>query len=232
MSSADRALQQALGYTFSDPGLLDQALSHRSAGARNYERLEFLGDGLLNLVIAEALFLQETDADEGDLSRLRARLVRESTLAEIANEIHVIPAMRLGAGERASAGHRRASIQADMVEALLGAILLDADFPTARRTVLHLFKGRLAALPDAQSLKDPKTRLQEQLQGDGHALPEYRVVDIAGPTHRQEFTCECALDAGRVFKGKGSSRRKAEQAAARSALAALAASSTSTEAQS
>lgn len=215
-----RQLQDSLGHRFANPDWLDLALRHRSLGARNNERLEFLGDGLLNFVIASALYEARPDVPEGDLSRLRATLVRESTLAEIAKRLGLGDLVALGDGERASGGHRRSSIRADAMEAVLGAVYLDAGFEAAAGVVRRLWADRIHALPDAETLKDAKTRLQEWLQARGQALPAYALVEVSGPEHRQQFTATCTT-AGHVSRGSASSRRKAEQAAARDALAHL-----------
>jgi ribonuclease-3 len=216
------ALQRAIGYEFANQQLLEQALRHRSAGRQHNERLEFLGDGLLNFVIAAELYAHLPDADEGDLSRIRAALVRGSTLAEIGRELGLGAWISLGMGEKATGGHRRSSILADTVEALLGAIYLDAGFDAAAQVVRHLFAQRLRELPDAETLKDAKTRLQEALQRDGRPLPEYAIVEVTGEQHRQHMRATCVLaDSEQVFEGSGSSRRKAEQDAARACLEAV-----------
>lgn len=205
-----------IDYRFEDAVLLEQALTHRSFGPRHYERLEFLGDSLLSMVIAEQLFFQRPHAPEGDLSRLRSRLVRDITLARLAVELKLGDHLRLGAGELKSGGFLRESILADVVEALIGAIYLDGGFEAARRVIRELFAERLADLPDADSLKDPKTRLQELLQGRGHELPEYSVIAESGADHAKRFEVECR--AGSLVEpvhAEAGSRRKAEQAAAR-----------------
>ncbi len=209
----------AAGHQFTDGHLLEAALTHRSASGPHNERLEFLGDAVLGVVIAEALFLARPDAPEGDLSRLRASLVRKQTLAEIALELGIGPYIQLGPGELKTGGHRRESILADATEALIGAVYLDAGFSAARDMVLRLYATRLQALPSPDELKDPKTRLQEWLQGQGRALPEYVVLEVTGEAHRQEFTVACRLpDTGHESIAAGRSRRKAEQAAATSML--------------
>ena len=214
-----KGLQDALGHRYSDQDLMLQALTHRSAGRHNYERLEFLGDGLLNFVVGAALYNRQPEAEEGDLSRLRASLVRESTLADIAVELDLQPLIKLGPGELRSGGFRRRSIQADIVEALIGAVFLDAGFEAARAVVLKLFNSRLDNLPDAESLKDAKTQLQEILQGQGRPLPQYETLKSEGPAHKQVFTVRCQLDDGSMFyDATGSSRRKAEQNAARAMI--------------
>lgn len=205
-----------IDYRFRDPGLLARALTHRSHGGPHYERLEFLGDALLNCVVAELLYRRRPHAPEGDLSRLRSRLVRDSTLAEIASDLNLGEHVQLGVGELRSGGHQRASILADVLESVIGAIYLDAGFEAVRTIVLQLFDQREQALPSAERLKDPKTRLQELLQADGQALPEYRVVGESGADHCKRFEVECSIG-GLVepVRAEAGSRRKAEQAAAR-----------------
>lgn len=212
----------ALGYRFQDDGLLDLALTHRSVSGGNNERLEFLGDAVLGLVIAEALYDAHPDADEGALSRLRARLVRRETLEEVAREIALGELLRLGSGELRSGGHRRASILANSLEAIFGAVFLDGGWPATRKVVLKLLSPRLAALGTGDDLRDPKTRLQEFLQGRGHALPTYAVLQVSGSGHSQHFAVVCRLETpGIEVHGEGASRRAAEQQAAEEALRAL-----------
>ncbi len=208
-------LQDALEYRFRQPALLVQALSHRSTGPDNYERLEYLGDGLLNFVIAEAVFHQRANAEEGELSRLRAALVREESLARIAAQLSLGDALKLGGGEMKSGGYRRDSILADALEAIIGAAYLDGGFEPARAMVMQLFAPLLADLPEAAALKDPKTRLQEWLQGRGRPLPEYRLLNAEGPSHQQTFTVVCELpDGDEATQAQGYSRKLAEQQAA------------------
>jgi ribonuclease-3 len=205
-----------IDYEFSDPDLLQRALTHRSHGPGHYERLEFLGDSLLNFVAAEILFQNRPHAPEGDLSRLRSRLVRDVTLAEIAAELGLGDHLRLGLGEMKSGGFLRESILADVLEALFGAIYLDGGFDQARRVVRELLLEREQELPDADLLKDPKTRLQELLQAHGHELPEYLVIAESGADHAKQFEVECRI--GQLLppvRATAASRRKAEQAAAR-----------------
>lgn len=205
-----------IDYRFDDPELLTRALTHRSHGGPHYERLEFLGDGLLNGIIADLLYRRRPHAPEGDLSRLRSRLVRDTTLAEIATELGLGDRLRLGPGELRSGGHQRQSILADVLEALIGAIYLDGGFGAAREVVLALFDQREQALPSAERLKDPKTRLQELLQADGQLLPEYRVVAESGADHCKRFEVECSVGGLMTpVRAAAGSRRKAEQAAAR-----------------
>ncbi|QDH70501.1 ribonuclease III [Marilutibacter alkalisoli] len=213
-----------IGYRFSDPGLLEQALTHRSAGARNYERLEFLGDALVNLFVAEALFQHWPQVDEGALTRARAELVRESSLAIIARDLELGPRLILGPGEMKSGGHRRDSILADAVEAVAGAIYLDAGFEACRTAVLPWFKAAMDAMPPPHKVgKDAKTRLQEWLQGRQKPLPVYALLAESGEEHAKHFHVSCTLaDPPLRTEGEGSSRRAAEQAAAEAALGELA----------
>ncbi len=222
MNGSLGTLCKTIAYKFQDEELLRQALTHRSAGSRNYERLEFLGDGLLNFIVAEALYEQEAEASEGDLTRLRASLVKQGTLAGIASNLALGEYLQLGAGESSSGGFRRKSILADTVEALLGAIYLDGGFNAARTVTRRLFAEHLAGLPDAESLKDPKTRLQEILQGRGLGLPDYTLVNSHGKDHERIFTVACRVTALSVeAEASGSSRRKAEQAAAAEVIARI-----------
>jgi ribonuclease-3 len=222
MSDADGRLQDRLGYAFNDPGLLDQALTHRSCGARNNERLEFLGDAILDFVVAELLFQSERDAHEGRLTRLRAHLVRRETLAAIARDLGLGEVLRLGPGELKSGGRGRDSILADAFEAVVGAIYLDTGMSPCRNVLETLFCDRLARAAQEMGLKDAKTRLQEELQGRGRALPEYTVVNLEGAPHDQSFTVACQVDGiASPVTGFGASRRKAEQDAASKALEAL-----------
>ena len=214
-------LCRRLGYTFTDDALLRTALTHRSAAGTNNERLEFLGDSILNFVIAEALFEHYPKAREGELSRLRASLVKGDTLADAARAIELGDYLNLGSGELKSGGFRRDSILADALEALLAAVYLDSDFATCRALIRRLFGPQLAALPAADQLKDPKTRLQEALQARQQALPVYDVLAVSGEPHDQKFTVRCTIDNGLVTVAEGASRRKAEQEAARQALRQL-----------
>lgn len=212
-------MAEALGYRFADPALLGDALTHRSAGAVNNERLEFLGDALLNTIIAIELFNRHPEAPEGELSRLRAALVRGETLAGIGRELGIGEALRLGEGERKSGGQRRASIVADAVEALIGAVFLDSDFETVRGLVVRLYASRLDDLPSADELKDPKTRLQEYLQQRRRTPPDYEVVEVGGADHARRFTVRCRIEGlGIECTATDTSRRKAEQQAASACL--------------
>ncbi|MBS3745120.1 MAG: ribonuclease III [Wenzhouxiangellaceae bacterium] len=212
-------LQKALGYRFGQSGLLQQALSHRSRGNCNNERLEFLGDAVLNMVVAELLYKARPDVPEGDLSRLRARIVRERTLAEVARELKLGKHVLLGPGELKSGGFLRDSILADALEAVIGAVFLDGGFASAKSLVERLMAGRIAALPDAEALKDAKTRLQEWLQGRSLDLPDYEVVDVHGADHARQFTVVCRVAMlAEPIRATAGSRRRAEQAAALKAL--------------
>lgn len=222
MNEVRARLLRDLGHRFGDESLLDRALTHRSVGADNNERLEFLGDALLSAAIAESLFHARPRASEGDLSRLRASLVREPTLAAAARRVALGESIQLGPGELRSGGFRRDSILADGLEALIGAVFLDAGFEAATALCRRLLAPELAALPDAASLKDAKTQLQEWLQGIPRPLPEYSVVHEAGPAHRRVFTVRCRLvDDGRMLEATGGSRRAAEQNAAERMLVQL-----------
>ncbi|CAM3324998.1 ribonuclease III [Halomonas lysinitropha] len=222
MSNSLNAFSRRIGHTFADPGLLELAMTHRSYGGQNNERLEFLGDSIVNFIIAEALFQRFPQAREGQLSRLRARLVKGPTLAELAREMAFGDCLRLGSGEMKSGGHRRDSILADAVEAVLGAIYLDAGMEVARARVLSWYAERLEAISLDDTQKDPKTRLQEFLQSRQVALPRYEVTMVEGEAHAQTFTVECHVEVLEDHTlGIGSSRRHAEQQAAAQALSRL-----------
>ncbi len=215
-------LSARLGYRFRNAELLESALTHRSYGQHNNERLEFLGDALLNFVIANELYHRRPGLEEGDLSRLRAALVREETLAEIALELGLGDHLRLGIGARKSGGFRRQSILADALEAVLGAIYLDGGFESAVRVIAHCYRGRLENLPPAAELKDAKTRLQEYLQARRQPLPGYQVLEISGAEHAQVFKVGCQVQGmEQMFIGEGRSRREAEQRSAQQALEVL-----------
>ncbi|EIF44557.1 ribonuclease III [gamma proteobacterium BDW918] len=221
MASLDEVCQK-IGYHFKDSELLTMAMTHRSFSAVNNERVEFLGDSLLNMIIAEALYLRFPDVDEGDLSRIRSLLVSGKTLATVAVEFELGRFLRLGAGEKNSGGQRRASTLADAVEALIGAIYLESGFEVCRERVLAWFAPRLASLNPEVSHKDPKTRLQEFLQGRKQPLPDYQLVETAGADHQQTFIVSCSISLLKSsVSASGSSRRKAEQAAAEKVLLAL-----------
>jgi ribonuclease-3 len=216
-------LEREVGYRCRDGALLDAALTHRSAGGINNERLEFLGDGVLNCVVADLLYRRYLDADEGELSRLRARLVRGEALAAIAAELGVGDQLRLGAGELRTGGFRRRSILADALEAVFGAIYLDGGFQAAHAAISRVFGPRLDELAGATDLKDPKTRLQEYLQGRGLALPRYTVERVEGESHMQRFSVTCEVEGlGLRASGEGASRRSAEQEAAQVLLETIA----------
>lgn len=211
------------GYRFADDALLEQALTHRSAAARHNERLEFLGDALVNLFVAEALYAHWPRADEGALTRARAELVRESSLAAIARAMDLGAWIVLGPGELKSGGHRRDSILADTLEALVAAIYLDSDFAACREAVLPWFEQAIATLPPPHKVgKDAKTRLQEWLQGRQRPLPRYVLLEETGEDHAKRFRVRCEVaDAALASEGEATSRRAAEQAAAETMLALL-----------
>lgn len=222
MTSSIERLQKKLGYEFKSRDLINLALTHRSANSKHNERLEFLGDSILSFVIADDLYHRFPKVDEGDMSRMRATLVRGHTLAELGREFELGEYLQLGPGELKSGGFRRDSILADAVEAIIGAIYLDSDIEVVRAVILAWYKTRLESIEPGVSQKDPKTRLQEHLQGRRLPLPVYSVTKIKGEAHNQEFTVQCdvaGLD--KPVVGKGSSRRKAEQAAAELALGQL-----------
>jgi ribonuclease-3 len=212
-------VEASFGYAFLQPALCHAALTQRSAGADHNERLEFLGDSILNCSVALLLFDAHPEADEGVLSRLRATLVSGDTLAQVAQQLGLGEHLRLGPGELKSGGFRRASILADTLEAILGAIFLDSGFDSAAAVVKRIMGPRMATLPAAGLLKDPKTRLQEALQAHGLALPVYTLTAVTGDAHAQSFTVTCEVP---IFElaavGEGASRRRAEQLAATKAL--------------
>ncbi|MCL4792692.1 MAG: ribonuclease III [Gammaproteobacteria bacterium] len=219
MKAAADWAKGTLGYPFQDARLLDLALTHRSAAGAHNERLEFLGDAVLGMVTAEALYATYTTADEGTLSRLRARLVRRETLEEVARSVDLGRHLQLGSGEMRSGGHQRGSILANALEAVIGAVFLDGGMTPARELVLRLLSAHLAGLAVDEDLRDPKTRLQEFLQARGQPLPVYTVDQVSGSAHDQLFEVVCRLDAlGFSVRGRGSSRRIAEQQAAEQAL--------------
>lgn len=217
-----KQLEKAFGYTFKNRDLLQQALTHRSAAAQHNERLEFLGDSVLGIIVSEALFERFPNIDEGDLSRMRATLVCGKSLAKLAQQFELGKFLVLGPGEMKSGGHRRESILADAVEALLGAMYLESDLVTCRQVVLTWYAKQLDSIKPGASHKDPKTRLQEYLQGRQCALPVYEVVATQGQAHNQQFTVSCQVEGiAEPIRGTGTSRRKAEQKAATDALAQL-----------
>lgn len=221
LAPPDAALEARLGHRFQDPALLAQALTHRSHAGRDNERLEFLGDAVLGLLIGEELYRRLPLAEEGELTRLRATLVDAGSLAALALALDFGPHLRLGTSELRSGGHRRPSILADALEAVIGAVYLESGLEAARALVLRLYAARLEELPQ-QSVKDPKTRLQEWLQSRGHELPGYALVDVWGEPHEQSFRASCRVPALSLeATGEGSSRRRAEQEAASGLLRQL-----------
>jgi len=215
-----------LGYSFADPALLALALTHRSSGRRHNERLEFLGDSVLGCVISIMLYERFPDLPEGDLSRLRTRVVRGDTLAQVGAELGLGDYVALGEGARKGGGARLGSIRADALEAVLGAIYLDGGFAAAWRVIENLFGALLDDLPPADTLKDPKTRLQEHFQSHGSAPPSYQLIGASGPEHQRRFRVRCNAPVGDVAtEASAGSRRRAEQAAARRMLERLAADS-------
>ncbi len=223
MISAGAWSRKQFGYQFSNDELLKLALTHKSFSAKNNERLEFLGDAVLGFVIAEALYLQETAVNEGGLTRLRASLVKGETLADIARSINLGKVMHLGVGESRAGSHQRQSILADGLEAVFGSVLIDGGYNAAKIVILRLFEERLTSLPDIETLKDPKTMLQEALQAAGLPIPIYRVEHEAGPPHEREFDVSCLIEERTIrTSGRATSRRAAEQDAAAKALLLLA----------
>ncbi|HHW4680461.1 MAG TPA: ribonuclease III [Xylella taiwanensis] len=219
LSSKTSHYEHQIGHVFTDPSLFLQALRHCSAGAPHNERLEFLGDSVINLLIAEALFQRWPRADEGALTRARAELVRETSLASIARTMQLGEQLTLGPGELKSGGHRRDSILADAVEAVIAAIYLDAGLETCRTVVLPWFEAALTALPVGKPEKDPKTRLQEWLQARQWSLPIYELIFEGGDPHTKHFRVSCTLCEPELrTEGEGSSRRLAEQDAATHAI--------------
>ncbi len=215
-------LSQRIGYVFKDETLIQLALTHRSKGNTNNERIEFLGDSIVNFTIAEALYLKFPKADEGKLSRLRADMVRGTTLAEIARDFELGEFLLLGSGELKSGGYNRESILADVVEAIIGAIYLDSGMDAVQERILSWYKTRLDNLSEDKVVKDAKTRLQEHLQKNQNRLPKYDVIEISGQAHDQKFKVSCRVEKlPEVTVGIGSSRRFAEQSAAEKALKAL-----------
>jgi ribonuclease-3 len=209
-------LQRLIGYNFHNQALLGQALTHRSFGSINNERLEFLGDGVLNFIIASQLYLAFPKLDEGDLSRLRAHLVKEPTLGELALTLNIGDALRLGEGELKSGGWRRPSVLADALEAIIGAVFLDAGFDAAEMVVIKLFTPLIEKIDPKSIGKDPKSLLQEYLQSKKIDVPIYEVLAIEGEAHCQTFRVECKVSKFNITtQGEGTSRRNAEQEAAK-----------------
>jgi ribonuclease-3 len=212
------AIERKIGHRFQNRSLLNQALTHRSYGVPHNERLEFLGDSILNCVIAKLLYERYPEIAEGELSRVRANLVNQQSLADLASHLDLGEHVMLGHGEIRSGGSRRPSIQADALEALLGAVFLDAGFETVSRVIVSMFGPFMNSLDPAAVTKDPKTRLQEFLQGRRMSLPSYTVVDVSGQAHDQLFRVECRLEEMSICtSGEGASRRAAEQDAAEQA---------------
>ncbi len=219
MTTTGNWCEKALRYQFSDEDLLTQALTHRSASTLNNERLEFLGDAVVGLAIARAVYSAKPGADEGMLSRYRADLVCRESLAEIARQLGVGARLVMGSGEYRTGGHQRTSVLANALEALFGAILIDGGYAAARDAVLHVFAARLAELPVERDLKDPKTRLQELLQARRLPPPQYSLTATSGAEHERSFEASCRIDAlDLTTHGRGTSRRRAEQGAALEAL--------------
>jgi ribonuclease-3 len=215
-------LAKSLVYEFTDVDLLQQALTHRSCPGANNERLEFLGDAVLGFVVADVIYHAQKDASEGDLSKLRASLVKSTSLAELAVELELSEHLILGGGERKSGGHRRKSILADTLEAIFGAVYLDSDFAAAVAVVKRAFGDRLVDFPSMQELRDPKTQLQEWLQARGLGLPDYELIKVTGKAHLQRFDVSCSIqDRERASTGSGTTRRNAEQESAREMLIVL-----------
>lgn len=215
-------LEKRLGYRFQDAALVEQALTHRSFGSPHNERLEFLGDGVLGCVVAGELYARFPDLPEGKLTRLRASLVREESLAELARGISLAKFLRLGDAARGQGADVRSSILADALEALFGAAFMDGGYDAARTMILAALEESLAKLDPELPAKDPKTRLQEYLQGRKFKLPEYRVAATKGAAHRQTFEVECSVAELKLAAvGSGTSRQRAEQVAAENVLALI-----------
>ncbi|BAW80851.1 ribonuclease III [Candidatus Nitrosoglobus terrae] len=221
MAKSLKQLSQKLGYHFKNPALLLQAMTHRSAAKENNERLEFLGDSILNFIIADLLYGYFPEAQEGKLSRIRSTLVKEDSLAELARELEIGSYLVLGLGELKSGGCYRTSILADAFEAVIGAIYLDNGLEACRQLIELLYRDRLAALTSESVLKDPKTRLQEYLQARQLPLPDYRINAVSGESHERIFQVQCIIDNFPSRIGTGYSRRKAEQDAATQILELL-----------
>jgi len=211
-------LCRELGYTFADPSLFVRALTHRSKGANNNERLEFLGDSILSFIIADTLYDRFGDLSEGELTRLRASLVRQETLARLAREIGLGHCLTLGSGEYKSGGYDRDSILSDALEAVFGAIYKDAGLAPARAAITRLYQPLIDSIDPEAVAKDPKTRLQEWLQQQAQPTPAYQVIAVTGEAHHQHFLVECKVPGlNEPVRAEGSSRRGAEQEAARQA---------------
>ena len=222
MDKAESWLDKALHYRFRDTDLFAQALTHRSATGRNNERLEFLGDAVLDFVISDLVFKIRPEASEGDLSKLRSSLVKDTSLASLAVDLGLGEYLILGSGERKTGGHRRDSILADALEAIFGAVYLDSGVDAAKEIIEHVFAKRLEDLPDAEALRDPKTNLQEWLQARKLALPEYELVSVSGQAHQQKFAVTCTVtELSQTTNGESTTRRKAEQKSAKNMLKIL-----------
>ena len=222
MTDRTRWTEKHLHCRFTNQSLLEQALTHRSASKKNNERLEFLGDALLSFTIANELYKSQPDGSEGDLSRARAALVNKTSLASIGRRVEIDSQIILGQGELRSGGAQRSSALADTVEALIGAVFLDQGYAAAEQLIILLFGESLETLPDSAALKDPKTKLQEWLQGRGYPLPKYSVQSILGSDHNKTFEIVCAVEGQEACStGRGSSRRGAEQDAAAAMLTVL-----------
>ena len=222
MKKAESWLEKTLQYRFQNAELFQQALTHRSATNRNNERLEFLGDAVLDFVISEVVYDARPHAPEGDLSKLRASLVKDESLAKLALELGLGEYLVLGSGERKTGGHRRESILADALEAIFGAVFLDSGFAAARDIILRAFAARIDELPDVRDLRDAKTKLQEWLQARKMALPDYQLVTVSGQDHKQRFAVTCTVaEKSMVTEGESTTLRKAEQKAARKMIEQL-----------
>lgn len=215
-------LMTRLGHQFADPSLLEQALTHRSFGAENNERLEFLGDAILGFTVAEQLYLRCPGKSEGSLTRMRASLVKKETLAEIARTLELGPALQLGSGELKSGGRERDSILADALEAIIGGVYRDAGINKAQQVIQMWFQARMDRVISVGSQKDAKTTLQEYLQARGLSLPEYQVREARGKPHEQHFKVDCKLESPAISAaGEGASKRAAEKSAAEALLKKL-----------
>lgn len=222
MNKAINWLDKELQYRFTNIDLFNQALTHRSASKENNERLEFLGDAVLDFVVSEKLFILRPNASEGDLSKLRSFLVKETTLAALALELGLGEYLILGSGELKAGGFRRESILSDALEAIFGAVFLDQGFDAARKVINHLYSGRYSKLPELCDLRDPKTILQEWLQERKMPLPSYELSQILGKNHEQLFLVNCSISGESIStQGKSTTRRKAEQKAAQKMIKLL-----------
>jgi len=222
LNKAETWLEKTLHYRFQNAELFQQALTHRSATNRNNERLEFLGDAVLDFVVSGAVYRAYPEAAEGDLSKLRAALVKDVTLAQLASEMGLGEHLILGSGEQKTGGHRRESILADALEAIFGAVFLDSGFDAAKQLIDQVYEQRYRNLPDIKDLRDPKTRLQEWLQARKMELPNYELVEVSGKDHKQRFSVTCTVvEKSAASTGESTTRRKAEQKAARKMMEIL-----------